>query len=108
MRPLIEFLLVLFGPPVAQIPLSVELTPLIVKAVSQFMPDYGADPAKVHGIVGVVIVEGWLQDSGWEGNVVELRIVTGIHRHGRIRPVVFVDRFANLVQLALKLKLVRA
>src|SRR5205807_5042370 len=103
----IKFFFILLGPPVAQVALGIELAALVVEAVSQFMSDYGANPTEVQSIISTVIVERRLENSRWKGDVVELRVVTSIHGHGWVRPVVFVDRLANLVQLALKFELIR-
>ena len=41
------------GPPIVQIALVVKLAPLVVKAVSDFVPDDRAFSAKVCGVIGV-------------------------------------------------------
>src|SRR5712692_6210739 len=48
LRTLAKFLLVLFGPPVAQIPLGIELAALIVETVGEFVPDHGPNTTEVH------------------------------------------------------------
>ena len=60
-------LLIARSPPVAEIPVGIELAALIVETVRQLVPDYGADSAKVQGIVGLVVEKWRLQNAG--GNV---------------------------------------
>src|SRR5215469_46572 len=48
---LFELLTVLGGPPIAEVARSVVFTPLIVKAVRQFVTDDDADAAVIHGII---------------------------------------------------------
>src|SRR5947209_19989335 len=54
--PLLEFLGVLFRPPVAQIAFSVELAALVVKAVCQFVSDGAAGVAVIGSIIELSIV----------------------------------------------------
>ena len=62
--------MVLVAPPVTEIAVSVELAPLIVEAVSEFVTDHRADAAEIHGIVGLIIVERRLQDASRKRDVV--------------------------------------
>src|SRR3954453_9268827 len=72
------------------------------------MADDSADSAEVHRIVRLVVVEGWLQDSRREGDVVQLRVVTRIDGHGWIWPVILVDGLADFIELTLEIKFVGA
>src|SRR3954469_10935576 len=54
---------VLWRPPIQQSPVRVELAALIVKAVTDFVSNHGADAAVVLHIVGVRVEEWWVQDS---------------------------------------------
>ena len=95
---LFELLLVVGRPPVAQVAVRVELTALVVEAVGQFVADNCPDRAKVQGIVGFVVIKRRLQDPRRKRDVVLVRVVTGVHRHRRIRPVSLIERFADLVE----------
>ena len=77
--------------------MSVELATLVVEAVSEFVTDDSADAAKVHSIVCLVVVKRRLQNSRREGNVIQLRIVTGIDGAGWIGPVILVHGLANFI-----------
>src|ERR1700704_3742661 len=65
-RALFKFLAILFGPPVVQVPLRIELSPLIVEAVSEFVTNDKADAAKVDGVVNSLVEERRLQNAGWK------------------------------------------
>ena len=75
--------------------------------MSQFVADHRTDAAKVHGIVGLVVIKRRLENSRWERDVIELRIVAGIDRTRRIGPVILVHRLADFIELTLKIKLIR-
>ena len=91
-------LLVVRGPPVAEIAVGVELAALVVEAVGEFVTDHGADRAEVHRIVGPVVIERRLQNSGGKRDVVLGRVVVRVHRHRRIIPIPLVERLADLGQ----------
>ena len=65
-----KFLSILLGPPVAQIALRIEFASLVIEAVSQFVSDHGADPAKVHRIIHFFVEERWLQDACGEDDLI--------------------------------------
>src|ERR1700691_6409531 len=55
---------VLRSPPVAQIALSVELTPLIVKTMREFVTDDHTDGAEINGVIHTLLEERRLQNTG--------------------------------------------
>ena len=91
---------VLRGPPVAQVPLRVELAPLVVEAVRQLVADDRADASEVGGVVGAVVVIRGLQDTGGKVDVVHLRIVVGVDRGRGHQPLAAIDRSADLAEAA--------
>ncbi len=101
-------LLVVRGPPVAEIAVGIELAAYVVEAVREFVADHDADGAKVHGVVGSVVIERRLQNSSGECDVVLIWVVGGVHGHWRIRPISLIERLADLVEPALDVVLVRA
>src|SRR5579862_3848915 len=77
-RALLKVRQVLRGPPIAQAPLCIKLCALIVKAMTDLMTDDDADAAVVHRIDSVVIKGWWLQNSGWEEDRIQQRVVARI------------------------------
>ena len=73
-----KFFFVVGFPPVCHVAGGVELTALVVEPVSEFVTDDCADAAKIHRVVRFVVIERRLKNSGWEGDIVLQRVVTGI------------------------------
>ena len=76
---------------------GVELAALVVEAVRDLVADDRADGAVVHGVVGVGVEERRLQDARREDDLVEQRVVVGVHLVGWHRPLAPID---GLVQSA--------
>ena len=68
---LVELLAILFGPPVAQVSLRIEFAAFIVETMSQLVSDHGANAAKVHCVVRLVVIERRLQNSRRKRDVVQ-------------------------------------
>src|SRR6476469_3466771 len=83
-------------PPVAEPAVTVVPGTLVVEAVA----DDRADRSVVGRIVAVGIEERILQDRSREHDLVHARVVVGVDRLGGHMPLIAVDRFADLVQLA--------
>ena len=105
LRALLEFFAGLRRPPIGQISDFVVLPALIVEAVCHLVTDYCSDPAVIHCVIRVGVEEWRLQNAGRENNLVHLRIVVRVHRRRRHSPFRAIDRFADLVQLALRFKI---
>ena len=99
-----EVLEVFGGPPVVEVALGVELAALVVEAVGEFVADDGADVAVVDGVVLGAVVEGRLQDSGGEVDVVHAGVVVGVDGGRGHLPLLLVDGLADLVELAVVLE----
>src|SRR5205807_6950734 len=101
-----KLLRILWGPPIAEIPLGIELAPFIIEAVGQFMANHQADGAKIDCIVHTAVEKGWLQDAGGEDDLIMLWVVESIYGGRRDVPLGFVYRFSDLHELPMDLKLV--
>src|SRR5437588_3992432 len=60
--PLFELFSVGCRPPVAQIALRIELAPLVVESVSQFVSDHNTNAAHVYGVIHLLIEKRRLKD----------------------------------------------
>jgi len=101
-------LLVARRPPVAEIAIGIELAALVVEPVGEFVTNDRANGAEVQRVISLVVVKRRLQNSRRKRNVVLGRVVGSVDRHGRIRPLSFIERFADLVQPPLHVVLIRA
>ena len=63
------------------------------------MADDSADGAEVLRRISLWVVERWAQDSCWEGDVIDNRIVESVYRLRGAEPLITVSWLANLVQL---------
>src|ERR1700730_11532362 len=97
---LVKIFSVIGGPPVTQISLSVELRSLIVKAVGDFVADYGAHAAVIDGVVGLGVVEGRLQDAGGKDDFVHGGVVVGGDGGRRHAPLVAVHGLPDFCKFA--------
>src|ERR1700733_405103 len=70
---LIEFLAILFRPPVLQVSLRIVLAAFVVETVREFVADRAASVAVIRRGVHFGIVERWLKNAGREIDVVHLR-----------------------------------
>src|SRR5690348_14520367 len=91
-------------PPVAEPAVTVVPGTLVVEAVADLVADDRADRSVVGRIVAVGIEERILQDRSREHDLVHARVVVGVDRLGGHVPLIAVDRFADLVQLAAELE----
>ena len=93
----------LFGiglrPPILQIPFGVELASLVVETVGEFMPDGRSRISVIGSIVQFGIEQRRLQHTGWEVDVIHLRIVVGIHCRWRHLPFPAIKRLPYFLQL---------
>ena len=96
--PEVELAGILFGPPVVQVSIFIELTTHIVETVGHFMTDNHPDGPVIHGIVGIGIEKRRLQDTGRETYLVGRGVVIGIYRLRTHIPQRLVDRLTNLVE----------
>ena len=92
----LEFLIVLFRPPVLHVAFLVVLRSLVVERVSDLVSDHHPDSAIVQSIVGVQVEIGRLQNSRRENDFIQRRIVISRYRRRRGEPLGPVDRLANL------------
>ena len=74
--------------------------------MGQLMTNHCANATEVHGIVGLIVIKRRLEDPRWKCDVVELGIVAGIDRTRRIRPIIFVYRLADLIQISLEIEFI--
>src|SRR4029079_16656869 len=98
---------VLGGPPVAQISLRIKLAALIVEAVRKLVTDHQADCTEIGGVVGILIKERWLQDSGREYDLIPRRRIVSIHRRRSHPPLVAIEWLADFVDITPCLEFVR-
>ena len=68
--------------------------------MADLVPDDCADAAVVHGVVGVGGEERRLQDGCREDDLVQHRVVVGVHRLRGHEPLVEVHGLAHLVEVA--------
>src|SRR5580692_733410 len=92
------------SPPVAQISALIELSTLVVIAVDGFVSDHSAGGCVVDCIVFGGIEEWRLQNSRWKVNGVGLGILISVDRGRRHAPFSSIERFANLLELAIHLE----
>src|SRR6185295_18415358 len=105
-RPLVVILLVLRRPPVFEISIGIKLPALVVKAMSQLVPDNAPDASVIHRIIRPCVKEWRLQNAGREDYFVEVRIVISINRRSGYPPLGAINRLADLFKISLKLKLI--
>jgi len=72
--------------------------------VGELVADDGADGAVVGRFIAVAEVEGRLQDSGGEVDVVLGRVVVGVDGGGRHTPFGFVDGLADAAEVAVEVE----
>ena len=77
---------------------------LVVEAVADFVADDRTDGTEVLRRIGCRVEERWLQDRGWEGDVIDHRVVEGVDGLRGSHPLVAVRRFAHLGHLVVMLK----
>ena len=91
-----------------RLPVGIVLPALIVEAVRHLVADDRADAAVVDRVVRLRIEERRLQNAGREHDLVHVRIVVGVHGRRRHAPFGAIDRFADLLQLAVRFRTCRA
>src|SRR5215472_8234560 len=101
LSPLVVSLGVRLGPPVAQIALPIELAPLIVEPVDDFVSDDRANRAVIYGIALLRIEERRLEDACGKVDGVGLRIFVGIDGGRGHNPFRAIERRANFAYPAL-------
>ena len=104
----LELVVVLGRPPVAEVPVAVELPAAVVEAVADLVADHRADGAVVRGVVRLHVEVRRLQERGREHDLVVGRQVIGIDRLRRHEPLGRVLRLARARGLPGPLELVRA
>src|SRR5213075_130902 len=62
------------------------------------------DAAVVEGVVRVRVKKRRLQDPGWKNDFVQLGIVIRVHRRRSHAPLAAIDRFVDLIQLAMNIE----
>src|SRR5207245_5744983 len=100
----VKLFAVLFGPPIFQIALGVELAALVVKTVRQFVTDGATGVAVVWRVVQLGIVQRSLQNARGKIDVVHLRIVVGVYGGRRDFPFAVVYGLTDLGDLPAVLK----
>ena len=88
---LLESLAVFVGPPRLQRAVAVILRTLVVESVTNLVTDDSADCSVVDGVVGVEAEERWLQNRSRKYDLVEARVVVGVHCLRGHEPLVAVD-----------------
>ena len=105
---LLETLDVFWRPPILQVAARVELRPLVVETMGDFVSNDGAYATVVVGVIALGVIERRLQNPGREHDFVKLRIVVRVDRGRRHPPLAAIDGFANLCQVTGVFKLCRA
>ena len=100
----LEILEIFRAPPVFQVALAVELAAVVVKTMCDFMSDHRTHSAVIHGVIGLRIVEGRLQDAGRKDDFIHAAVVVGVHGWRRHAPFRAVHRLTDLVQPAREIK----
>ena len=96
------------GPPITKISDGVELPALVIEAMSHFVSDDGANPAVINCVVGIGVEERRLQNSSRENDLIHVRVVIRVHRRRCHAPFGAIDRFADLLKLAVDLEIFSA
>src|SRR5690606_26228590 len=86
----LEFFHVLWGPPIVQVPILVELGPIVVKGMGKLMADDHSDAPVVDRIVRFLVIIGKLKDPGRKDDLIVGRSVIGRYRGRGGRPLLFV------------------
>jgi tetratricopeptide (TPR) repeat protein len=95
---------VLFGPPVSEPAVAVDLGALVVEAVADLVADDRADRPVIGRVVATGVEERVLQDRRGEHDLVHSGVVVGVDGLRRHVPLVAVDRLADLGQLTPELE----
>src|SRR6185503_10899444 len=96
----IEILLVAFSPPVFQVALRVKLGARIIVAVRNLMADDSSDRSIINRIVCVGVEKWRLQDARRKRDIVIERAVAGVDGRRRHTPLLPVNWFVDLVEVA--------
>ena len=105
---LIEGLAIGVGPPGFDVALAIVLAALVVEAVGHLVADDDADAAEVDGGIFAEIIEGRLQDTGGEVDVVLRGVVVGVDGGRCHAPLFFVDGLADFVEFVVELEFGRS
>ncbi len=108
LRALLESCAVSIRPPIVELARAVIATALIVESVTDLVADHGADSAVIGRGVAGGVEERVLQDRGGEDDLVHRRVVVGVDHLRRHVPLIAIDGFADLVDVAVVLEDVRA
>src|SRR3984957_20709276 len=84
--------------------MRVELPAFVVKAMREFVPDGSASVAIIWRSVRLGVECRGLQNTGWEIDVIHLRIVICVHRRRRHAPLAAIDGLANFRELPIELE----
>ena len=93
---------VFFCPPVGQVSVHIVFAPLIIEAMGELVPDHSTDPSVVHGIICFRIEERRLQYARWKDDLIETRIVVGVHNVRAHEPFGLVHGLIDLSHIFLK------
>ena len=66
-------------PPLVDISLVVELSALVVEAVSDFMSYHHSDPTEVQRLGEVLVVKRWLKNPSGKHDLVSVPRIVGVH-----------------------------
>src|SRR5690606_4374835 len=94
-----EILQIFFLPPVLQISIGIVPTPLVIKAMGDFMANNRSDASVVYRCISLVIIKRRLQDSRREYDFVPSGIIIGIHCLGSHEPLILINGFAQLLYI---------
>src|SRR5262249_34105919 len=95
----LEVIEVGLGPPVGKPALSIELTPLIIKAVADLVTDDSSHGSVIVGGVGCRIEVRWLENRGWKIQRILQRQINGVYRLRSHPPLSAVDRLVKFREL---------
>src|SRR5215472_16875413 len=82
----LESLLIVGGPPVVETALSIELRPLIVKAMADLVPDHDSYGAIVDGVCGIHVESRRLKNARRKDDFVHQRVVVSVRGRRRHAP----------------------
>ena len=91
-----------------QVSLRIELAPLVVETVREFVTNHQANAAEVDVVVHGLVEKWRLQNTGRENNFVERPVVIRVDRGRSHAPLLAIQRFVDLMDIALSLEFIRA
>ena len=64
--------------------------------MANFMTDHAANSTVIYRWICVNIEKRWLQNSGWENNLITVRAVIGVYGLRQHKPFGLIDRLTQL------------